>query len=174
MQNATQSAQFSRSTVEVGKTWVLFKKSQFSLYFQKIRIRVVLSSPTTPQWLPESSDIISTMVLCCGGPINSNWRPRTNKFNFGQPVRGSEMGLCKGFPIVSIVQYCIVKNPIVQYCIVRESSQGTISEPRTGCPKLKLFVLGRQLELIEPPQHRIIVVMMSGDYGNHCGVVGES
>ena len=62
---------------------------------RKYWIISILESPTTPQWLPESSDIISTMVLCCDGPINSNWRPRTNKFNFGQPDHGSEMGPCE-------------------------------------------------------------------------------
>ena len=39
--------------------------------------------------------------------------------------------------------------------------------------KLNLFVLGRQLELIGPTQHRTIVDIMSDDSGNHWGVVGE-
>ena len=76
---------------------------------------MVLSSPTTPQWLPESSDIISTMVLCCGGPINSNRRPRTNIFNLEQPVHGSRMVPCENF----LTMHCItIGNPLL--CI-RES-----------------------------------------------------
>ena len=61
----------------------------------------------------------------------------------------------------------------MQYCTIGNPLQRPISEPRTGCPKLNLFVLGRQLELIGPPQHRTIVDIMSDDSGNHWGVVGE-
>ena len=63
--------------------------------------------------------------------------------------------------------------PIVIQCIVRKFSHGTILEPWTGCSRLKMFVLGRLLELIGPPQHRTIVDIMSDDSGNHQGVVGE-
>ena len=36
-----------------------------------------------------------------------------------------------------------------------------------------MIVLGRQKELIGPPQRGIIVDMMSYAYGNHWGTVGE-
>ena len=73
----------------------------------------------------------------------------------------------------NLVQYCIVRIP---YSTVLYS-KGLLTWDHlgawTGCQKLNLFVLGRQLELIGPPQHRTIVDIMSDDSGNHWGVVGE-
>ena len=56
---------------------------------------------------------------------------------------------------------------------VSHVARNSVEKRWTGCPKLKMIVLGRQKELIGPPQHGIIVDMMSYAYGNHWGTVGE-